>query len=137
MSEQVNHPQHYGGEDNTYEAIKVIEDWGLNFNLGNTVKYIARKGKKSNNDLEELKKAKWYLQREIDKLEKNKSNEHKPFLKVVVLCSGTTDFNDWLKENKKENEIYYPIHNMNYDKRLLPFDRIEKTNKFISITNII
>ena len=42
MSEQVNHPQHYGGENNPYEAIKVIEAWDLDFHLGNTVKYIPR-----------------------------------------------------------------------------------------------
>lgn len=41
-AEKVNHPTHYGGEGNTYEAIKVIEAWGLGFNLGNTVKYICR-----------------------------------------------------------------------------------------------
>ena len=44
--EQVNHPQHYGGQDNPYEAIKVIDAWDLGFSLGNTVKYISRAGKK-------------------------------------------------------------------------------------------
>ena len=44
--EQVNHPNHYGGEDNLYEAIKVIDAWDLGFSLGNTVKYISRAGKK-------------------------------------------------------------------------------------------
>ena len=63
--EQVDHPRHYGGADNPYEAIKVIEAWGLGFNLGNAVKYIARAGKKGDR-LEDLKKAMWYLQREID-----------------------------------------------------------------------
>lgn len=74
MSNQVEHPEHYGGVDNPYEAIKVIEAWDLNFNLGNTVKYVARFGKKQNkeNDLvQDLKKAKWYLEREIKKLENN------------------------------------------------------------------
>ena len=46
-NEQVNHPQHYGGEDNVYEAIKVIDAWELGFSLGNTVKYISRAGKKN------------------------------------------------------------------------------------------
>jgi uncharacterized protein DUF3310 len=64
--EAVNHPAHYGG-DTTYEAIKVIEAWGLGFHLGNTVKYIARAGKKSD-QLEDLKKAAWYLQRKIDQI---------------------------------------------------------------------
>lgn len=65
MSDNVNHPQHYGGADNPYEAIKVIEAWGLGFNLGNTVKYISRAGKKGAT-IEDLQKAAWYLNREIE-----------------------------------------------------------------------
>ena len=65
-SNDVNHPLHYGGEDNPYEAIKVIESWGLNFNLGNVIKYISRAGKKDNIQ-QDLEKALWYLQRELDK----------------------------------------------------------------------
>lgn len=64
MKETVNHPAHYGGADNPYEAIKVIEAWKLNFNLGNTVKYISRAEKKGAT-LEDLKKVAWYLAREI------------------------------------------------------------------------
>lgn len=62
----VNHPAHYGGADNPYEAIKVIEAWGLGFCLGNTVKYISRAEKKGA-ALEDLRKAAWYLQREIER----------------------------------------------------------------------
>lgn len=70
MSEQVNHPQHYGGENNPYEAIKVIEAWDLGFHLGNTVKYISRAGKKgTDKELQDLKKALWYLEREIKNIE--------------------------------------------------------------------
>jgi hypothetical protein len=65
--ELVNHPQHYGGKDNPYEAIKVIEAWNLGFCLGNTVKYISRAGKKDNT-IQELEKALWYLKREIKTL---------------------------------------------------------------------
>jgi len=73
MSEQVNHPKHYGGADNPYEAIKVIEAWDLGFRLGNTIKYISRAGKKeADKTLQDLEKAKWYLEREIAKL-KSKS----------------------------------------------------------------
>ncbi len=67
-SDQVNHPQHYGGSENAYEAIKVIEAWQLGFCLGNVVKYISRAGKKGNK-LEDLKKAQWYLNHEIERLE--------------------------------------------------------------------
>ena len=63
--EAVNHPAHYGG-DTVYEAIKVIEAWGLGFCLGNAVKYIARAGRKSSATMiEDLRKARWYLDREI------------------------------------------------------------------------
>lgn len=69
--ELVNHPNHYGGKDNPYEAIKVIEAWKLGFCLGNTVKYISRAGKKeTDKELQDLKKALWYLQRRIDNLQK-------------------------------------------------------------------
>jgi len=69
-NEMVNHPAHYGGEDNVYEVIKVIEAWELDFHLGNTVKYISRAGKKgSDKELQDLKKALWYLQRKIDNIE--------------------------------------------------------------------
>lgn len=64
MSAAVDHPAHYGGADNPYEAIKVIEAWGLGFSLGNAVKYISRAEKKGA-ALEDLKKARWYLDREI------------------------------------------------------------------------
>ena len=68
MAETVNHPTHYGG-DTVYEAIKVIEAWGLGFHLGNAVKYIARAGRKTSDQLEDLKKARWYLDRYIDSIE--------------------------------------------------------------------
>ena len=74
MAESVNHPAHYGG-DTTYEAIKVIEAWKLGFCLGNTVKYISRaehKGAK----LEDLRKARWYLDREIRRLEDEANIPH-------------------------------------------------------------
>ena len=71
MGEMINHPNHYGGENNVYESIKVIDAWGLGFSLGNTVKYISRAGKKvKEKELEDLKKALWYLQHHIDTLEK-------------------------------------------------------------------
>ena len=66
MSGSVDHPPHYGGADSVYEAIKVIEAWGLGFNLGNSVKYLARAGRKDPaRELEDLEKARWYLDREI------------------------------------------------------------------------
>jgi hypothetical protein len=71
--ELVNHPKHYGGKDNPYEAIKVIEAWDLGFCLGNTVKYISRAGKKDDT-IQELEKALWYLKREIKNLKDGKKD---------------------------------------------------------------
>ena len=74
MIEKINHPKHYGGADDPYEAIKIIEAWGLGFCLGNCIKYICRMGKKGKDTkamrIEELKKARWYLDRHIQNLEK-------------------------------------------------------------------
>lgn len=73
MSEQVDHPQHYGG-DTPYEAIKVIDAWGLNFSLGCVLKYVCQAGKKHDAPtLLDLKKARWYLDHEIKEREKTAS----------------------------------------------------------------
>jgi len=63
--QEVNHPDHYQGA--VTEVIDVIEDFDLNFNLGNAVKYILRSGKKET-FLTDLKKAIWYLEREIERV---------------------------------------------------------------------
>ena len=71
-NEMVNHPNHYGGEDNTYEVIKVCEAWELDKDayLFNVVKYVARAGKKdTDKELQDMKKALWYLTRKIERLE--------------------------------------------------------------------
>jgi hypothetical protein len=64
----VNHPKHY--TFGKIEVIDAIEDWGLDkdFHLGNTIKYVAR-AKHKGNELQDLKKAQWYLSRKISKLE--------------------------------------------------------------------
>ena len=61
-TDKVNHPGHYNV--GTIEVIEVIEDWKLNFNLGNAIKYIGRCEHK-NNKKEDIKKAIWYLEREL------------------------------------------------------------------------
>ena len=64
--DEINAPTHYRG--NGMEAIDVIEAFGLGFRLGNCVKYVLRAGKKGD-AVVCLKKARWYLDREIAKLE--------------------------------------------------------------------
>jgi len=72
--ESVKHPDHYGGKEDPYEAIKVIEAWELNFSLGNVLKYINRSGKKSENPLEDLEKAAQYLDFEVKRMKNSKGN---------------------------------------------------------------
>ena len=83
--EYVNHPSHYGGKDNLYEAIKVIEAWNLGFCLGNVVKYLSRAGKKSDKKLEDLEKARWYLDREIEILKQNNNQESQQVLYRTII----------------------------------------------------
>ena len=64
VNKNVSHPSHY---NQGIEAIDIIESWELNFSLGNAIKYILRspyKGKQ----IEDLEKARWYIDREINRL---------------------------------------------------------------------
>jgi len=73
VKEMVNHPNHYGGKENQYEVVKVCEAWGLDKDayLFNVVKYVARAGKKNKEkEIEDRKKALWYLNRKIENLAK-------------------------------------------------------------------
>ena len=70
--EMVNHPKHYGG-DTVYEAIKVIEAWKLGFNLGSALKYICR-AEHHGTQLEDLQKARWYVNREGERLERENNS---------------------------------------------------------------
>lgn len=72
MNNNVEHPSHYN--QGLYEVIDVINDWKLNFNLGNAIKYIERADYK-NNAIEDLKKAVFYLNYEIKQREKLNENK--------------------------------------------------------------
>ena len=64
--EKINHPDHYKGKE--LEVIEIIDAFNLNFNLGNVIKYILRAGNKADTPyLEDLQKAQWYLNREIER----------------------------------------------------------------------
>lgn len=66
----IDHPSHYN--IGNIEAIDVIEDWNLDFSLGSAVKYICRAGHKDGNTkLQDLQKASWYINREIERESKN------------------------------------------------------------------
>lgn len=66
MNDSVNHPEHY---TKGIEVIDFIESWKLDFHAGNVVKYVTR-AKHKGNELQDLKKAQYYLKRLIEKLEK-------------------------------------------------------------------
>lgn len=68
--EVIDHPPHYVAAG--IEAIDVIEAYELSFRLGNAVKYLLRAGRKGDR-LEDLRKARWYLEREIATLERERS----------------------------------------------------------------
>lgn len=79
----VNRPSHYC-EGRKYEPIKVIQDWQLDFCLGNTVKYISRAGRKTSSALsdiektiEDLEKAEFYLNYKIKELKESKMGNNK------------------------------------------------------------
>ena len=70
---QINHPDYYNSDG--FEAIDFIDAHGLNFKLGNVIKYVTRAGKKDGEDtLTALKKARWYLDHEIRMLEDGTAN---------------------------------------------------------------
>lgn len=69
--EKVNHPEHY---NKGIEVIDFIDSWDMDFSTGNVIKYVSRH-KHKDNPLEDLKKAKWYIERLINNYEKEIHNE--------------------------------------------------------------
>ena len=68
--DKINHPKHYTSHPSGVEAITICEH--MNFNVGNAMKYLFRAGLKDAT-LDDLKKARWYVTREIGRLEKSRS----------------------------------------------------------------
>lgn len=92
IDQNVSHPSHYGGKDDPYETIKVIDAWGLDksFCLGNVIKYISRAGKKDGNSLlQDLMKAQFYLNYEVEKLHKYDGNHEL----IMMMADGIIDVN--------------------------------------------
>ena len=87
--EAVDHPPHYGGADNPHEPIKVIKHYKLGFNIGNTVKYLLRAGKKDD-VLQDLKKAQWYLDDEIKDIEAEREARRKRGEEPFKTCEPVT-----------------------------------------------
>jgi hypothetical protein len=94
----VNRPAHYA-EGRKYEPIAVIEDWKLNYRTGSAVKYISRAGRKQD-AVEDLQKAVFYLQREIDALQK-------PNPYAVPYADVVEDYEATAKEEQLDQEFPY------------------------------
>lgn len=116
MTSEVDHPAHYGGADDPYEAIRVIEAWGVGFHLGNALKYIARADKKGDEG-ENIDKAIWYLRRYRENLDGLHSNSlglkepYEPFpgevhtlLRVYKMGAA------YCAKTDKAQEIRLPLH---------------------------
>lgn len=76
-NKKVDHPDHYC---HGIKAIDYIESHNMNFNLGNVIKYVTRAGLKSENAIEDLQKAKWYIEREIGRGNCNEQKVHDKYI---------------------------------------------------------
>lgn len=105
IGEAVDHPAHYGGMDDPYETIKVIHAWGLHesFPLGNALKYISRASRKGAL-LEDLKKARWYLDWEISRREGSLSSSQVPCNYTCFACGHRTS----MAPNTEANGRHWP-----------------------------
>ena len=81
MSDPVHNPPHY--KSGGIQVIDVIEAFELNFRLANVIKYVLRAGRKGD-ALEDLEKAAWYLDREIDKLEEQAELEKRELKQSAI-----------------------------------------------------
>lgn len=92
--DKINHPSHYtkGG----IEVINFIDSWNLGFSLGNCIKYITRANHKHESPIEDLRKARWYLNHEIERLEKL------DLLKLKEEKENIKEENEYLKQQVKE-----------------------------------
>lgn len=115
--EYVDHPSHYGGKDNPYEAIKVIQAWlgprgVFDFDIGNALKYICRAGSKptefGTHGMErDLNKASWYLRHAISTLETHKSGGSS------TNADSSTPKEEVLHEDATPSVLY--LHNASVD----------------------
>ena len=111
MTDMIN-PNHYRG-DRQYEPIAVIEDWGLNYRLGNAVKYISRNGRKPGEDrIEGLKKAIWYLEREIAALKPSQySVTYQDVLEDHAACAAEGSIPVYEYGNQAAQEVPFEATN--------------------------
>lgn len=98
MSDAVNHPAHYQGK---IETIEYIEDKGLNYHLGNAVKYISRAGRKGGMEkyVEDLQKARWYIDRAIELQTQNPRRPNDMNERLEPFTGGTqAPHKEWIQK---------------------------------------
>jgi len=95
MGDNIKKPDHYC-EGREYEPKDVIRDWGLNFNLGSCVKYISRAGRKGD-ILEDLKKAKQFLEFEIEAVEEERKSD------IGMTCKEAAEIGDAILKGFEES----------------------------------
>lgn len=101
--DNVHKPAHYT-EGRKYEPKDVIRDWGLNFNTGNAVKYLARAGRKDD-IVQDLRKAQEYIQFEIEAIEAERKKAVKPKAPTHSNCRcSTISFDELCKMEGIEDE---------------------------------
>lgn len=103
-NDPVNHPPHY--TSSRIEVLDAIEEWDLTYGVGNVVKYCARAGKKTDDKLQDLCKAKFYLDREIEKLQRDRLEGRSFKAKDTVVMSdgrgGTYEMTESHSKNLRE-----------------------------------
>lgn len=100
MNDVVNHPSHY--TDGKIEVITYIDDKNFNYCRGNAIKYISRAGKKNpEKEIEDLKKAEWYIHHEIERLQKLKSKKIKDQKNKKISLRGAANPRKGVKNENK------------------------------------
>lgn len=135
IKKNVDHPSHYGGADNPYEAIKVLREWQLDKDayLWNVGKYLSRAGHKDgNSQLQDLTKARWYLDYKIRLLE-----EQQKIAESVVdtLKKIPDETNDKLTTMPNSSHDYPTSHEW-AGLTCHPINQSDKLAKAVSMCNI-
>lgn len=102
-TEMVSHPKHYDKGDSTYEPYKVIKAWNCNFNIGSAIKYLARYKNKWN-AIEDLKKAKQYIDFEIESLKSEEEIAEPVIMRKSDTNHETEDFGSFLNRICRNNK---------------------------------
>ena len=111
IKKNVEHPSYYGGADNPYEAIKVLREWQLDKDayLWNVGKYLSRAGHKDgNSQLQDLTKARWYLDYKIRLLEEQQKVAESVVDTLKKIPDEANDKLDTMQKKDIQGNFYDP-----------------------------